>query len=47
VEALYNLAFVNKKIGLYEEALTALEKLRPIINSPEVLYQMAHVYELC
>ncbi len=38
VEALYNLAYVNKKIGKYEEAITALEKLRPILNCPEVLF---------
>ena len=38
VEALYNLAYVNKKIGKYEEAITALDKLRPILNSPEVLF---------
>ena len=46
-EALYNLAYVNKKVNSYGEALTALEKLRTIIqDSPEVLYQMAHIYEL-
>lgn len=38
-EALYNLAYVNKKVNSYGEALTALEKLRTIIqDSPEVLF---------
>lgn len=47
IEALYNLAFVNKKINAFGEALTALEKLQSIISTaPEVLYQMANIYEL-
>jgi len=39
VEALYNLAFVNKKINHLTEAIVALEKLRTILtNAPEVLF---------
>lgn len=39
VEALYNLAFVNKKLNMFVEALQALEKLQTIIsNVPEVVY---------
>lgn len=38
VEALYNLAFVNKKINMFVEALQALEKLQTIISLPEVVY---------
>jgi intraflagellar transport protein 88 len=42
VEALYNLALVNKKLNSYMEALTALEKLQTIVSKyPEVVYQMA------
>ena len=47
VEALYNLAFVNKQISAFNEALTALEKLQTIVhNYPEVLYQIASLHEL-
>lgn len=39
VEALYNLAFVNKKINHFTEAIVALEKLRTILTqAPEVLF---------
>lgn len=47
IEALYNLAFVNKKINYYDEALIALEKLKSVVgNMPEVIYQIASIYEL-
>jgi len=46
VEALYNLTLVNKKLGLYRDALTALQKLQTILpNNPEVLYQHAIIHE--
>lgn len=39
IEALYNLAFVNKKMNLFVEAIQALEKLQTIVSgAPEVLY---------
>ncbi len=39
IEALYNLAFVNKQINCLTESLAALEKLRSIqVSSPEVVY---------
>lgn len=47
VEALYNLTLVNKKLGLYKDALTALQKLQTILaNNPEVLYQQAIINEM-
>jgi len=47
VEALYNLAFVNKKLNMFVEALQALEKLQTIVSSsPEVIYQIANLHEL-
>ena len=46
IEALYNLAFVNKKLNMFNEALQALEKLQTIITTPEVIYQMASIHEL-
>lgn len=47
IEALYNLAFVNKQISAYNEAMTALEKLQTVAtNLPEVPYQIASIYEL-
>jgi len=38
VEALYNLAYVNKKLNMFLEALQALEKLQTIISTPEVVF---------
>ena len=47
LEALYNLAFVNKKLNAFMEAITALDKLQSIVsNKPEVLYQMANIFEV-
>lgn len=47
VEALYNLAYVNKKIANYPDALIALEKLNSFTKaSPDVLFEMAAVCEL-
>ena len=47
LEALYNLAFVYKKLNVFKEALTALEKLKSIVNNqPEVLFQLASIFEL-
>jgi intraflagellar transport protein 88 len=47
VEALYNLAFVNKKLNMFMEALQALDKLQTIVSSsPEVIYQIASLHEL-
>ena len=47
VEALYNLAYVNKKLNMFIEALQALEKLQTIVSSvPEVIYQIANIHEL-
>ena len=47
LEALYNLAFVNKKLNAFMEAVTALEKLQSIVsNKPEVLFQLANIFEI-
>lgn len=47
VEALYNLALVNKKLNAFHDALTALEKLQTIVNkNPEVLYQIASLHDI-
>ena len=47
IEALYNLAFVYKKLTVYKDGLQALEKLQTIVSSiPEVIYQIANINEL-
>jgi intraflagellar transport protein 88 len=47
VEALYNLALVNKKLNNFHDALTALDKLQTIVSkNPEVLYQIASLHDL-
>lgn len=38
---------MNKQLGMFEDAMDCFMKLHAIINHhPEVLYQMAHLYEL-
>ena len=47
VEAIYNLGLVYKRLGYYNEALQAYEKLHTIIpTSQEVIYQIGHINEL-
>jgi intraflagellar transport protein 88 len=47
VEAIYNLGLVYKRLGYYNEALQAFEKLHTIIpNSQDVIYQIGHINEL-
>ena len=47
IEALYNLALVNKKLNAFHDALTALDKLQTIVSkNPEVLYQIASLHDL-
>ena len=46
VEAIYNLGIVNRKMEVDLEALQAFEKLQTIMaNAPEVMYQIASIYE--
>jgi intraflagellar transport protein 88 len=45
VEAIYNLGLVNKRLGLYHDALQAFKKLHRVVPSDLcVLYQIAMVY---
>jgi intraflagellar transport protein 88 len=47
VEAIYNLGLVNKKLGLYEEALQAFDKVQSSIPGyAEVLWQLGNIYEI-
>ncbi|XP_064098521.1 intraflagellar transport protein 88 homolog isoform X1 [Macrobrachium nipponense] len=47
VEALYNLALTNKKLGHFGEALDSLLKMHAIVrNYPPVVYQIASLYQL-
>lgn len=47
VEALYNLALVNKKMNAFHDALTALDKLQTTVSkNPEVLYQIASLHDM-
>ena len=46
IEAIYNLGLVNRKMEVDLEALQAFEKLQTIMaNAPEVMYQIASIYE--
>ena len=47
VEALYNLGLCHKQLKRYEESLEIFFKLQSIVrNHPEVMFQIANVYEL-
>ena len=46
VEAIYNLGLTTKQMGRYEEALTVFKRLQTIIDSVEVTYQIADLYDL-
>ena len=46
VEAIYNLGLVNKQLGLHEEALRVFKRLQTLIDSNEVVYEIADLYEL-
>lgn len=46
-EALYNLGLLHKKINQLEDSLECFLKLHSILrNSSQVMYQIAHLYEL-
>jgi intraflagellar transport protein 88 len=46
VEAIFNLGIVNKRMDVNNEAQQAFEKLHSIIpNNPEVIYQIANLYD--
>jgi intraflagellar transport protein 88 len=46
-QAIYNLGLVNAQLGLAEEAIQAFKKVHGIIpNDPQVLFQIADIYEL-
>jgi intraflagellar transport protein 88 len=47
IEAIYNLGLVNIKMGIFNEALQAFEKLHSIVpNNTEVLYQMGNLHDM-
>lgn len=46
VEAIYNLGLTTKQMGRYEEALSVFKRLQVIIDSVEVTYQVADLYDL-
>jgi intraflagellar transport protein 88 len=45
VEAIYNLGLATKQLGRYEEALQIFKRLQSIIDSVEVIFQIADLYD--
>ena len=46
-QAIFNLGLVNVQLGLAEEAIQAFEELHRLTpNNPEVIYQIADIYDL-
>ncbi|KAG5475869.1 hypothetical protein CUR178_03582 [Leishmania enriettii] len=46
VEAIYNLGLTAKKLGLYEEAVRMFKRVQALVDSSEVLYQIADLSDL-
>ena len=46
VEALYNLGLANKALHQHEEALRVFKRLQTMVDSVEVIYQLANLYDL-
>ena len=46
VEGLYNYALSSKQLGSYEDALKVFKRLQSIIDSVEVMYQIADLYDI-
>ncbi|TPP46079.1 TPR repeat family protein [Leishmania donovani] len=46
VEAIYNLGLAAKKLGLYEEAVRMFKRVQALVDSSEVLYQIADLSDL-
>ncbi|KAG5501465.1 hypothetical protein JKF63_03294 [Porcisia hertigi] len=46
VEAIYNLGLTAKRLGLYEEAVRMFKRVQALVDSSEVLYQIADLSDL-
>ncbi|KAL7531684.1 hypothetical protein ACHAXR_004171 [Thalassiosira sp. AJA248-18] len=46
VQAIFNLGLANAQLGLAEEAIHAFQKAHKISNNPQVVFQIADIYEL-
>lgn len=46
VEAMYNLGLTAKRLGLYEEAMRVFKRVQSLVDSNEVLYQLADLHDL-
>ncbi|KAG8345587.1 putative Tetratricopeptide repeat [Trypanosoma vivax] len=46
IETIYNLGLTAKRLGLYEEALKMFKRVQSLVDSHEVLYQIADINDL-
>eukprot|EP01063_Lacrimia_lanifica_P006877 TRINITY_DN14353_c0_g1_i1.p1 TRINITY_DN14353_c0_g1~~TRINITY_DN14353_c0_g1_i1.p1 ORF type:complete len:843 (+),score=407.02 TRINITY_DN14353_c0_g1_i1:52-2580(+) len=46
IEAIYNLGLATKALHQYEESLRVFKRLQTMIDSVEVIYQLANLYDL-
>eukprot|EP00756_Hemistasia_phaeocysticola_P061375 Hpha_TRINITY_DN4855_c0_g1::TRINITY_DN4855_c0_g1_i1::g.20295::m.20295/K16474/IFT88; intraflagellar transport protein 88 len=46
IEALYNLGLATKGLQQYEESLRVFQRLYTMLDTPEVVYQLANLHEL-
>jgi intraflagellar transport protein 88 len=46
IEAIYNLGLTTKQLGLYDESIRVFKRVLTLVDSVEVLYQIADLYDI-
>jgi intraflagellar transport protein 88 len=46
IEAIYNMGLTTKQLGLYDESLRVFKRLQSLVDSVEVMYQIADLYDI-
>ena len=46
IEAIYNMGLATKQLGLYDESLRVFKRLQSLVDSVEVMYQIADLYDI-
>lgn len=46
IEAIYNLGLATKQLGLYDESLRVFKRLQTLVDTVEVVYQIADLYDI-
>jgi len=46
IEAIYNLGLTTKQLGLYDESIRVFKRVLTLVDSVEVIYQLADLYDI-